>query len=125
DGRAAMLRGKRDDRRRSAKCRGDAAAVEVVGGHDPHPGELLDMAMAVDAPGKHITAACVDIAGARRKTIRESDDLLPGNADVATRRFGRSRDGAIADGELELVHLLLWSRVDVVHPMHFFGLLDD
>src|SRR6266513_3900586 len=105
DRRAAMLGREWDDGGRSAKRRGDRTAVEVIGGHDAHPGELLDMAVAVHATGKHITAPGVNIARTCRKMIRDGDDLLADDADVATCRLGCGRHGAIADGEVELVHL--------------------
>ena len=104
DGGAAMLRRERDDGGRAAERGGNRAAVEVVGGHDAHAGELLDMAMAVDAAGKHVAARGVDVAGACRKLFRHRDDLLAADADVAAHRLGGGRHGAVADGEVELFH---------------------
>src|SRR5207237_8055789 len=95
--------------------RGRRAALEVVGVHDRHARELLDMAMAVDAAGKHIAAASVDIARTGWKAIRDGDDLLAADADVATRRLGGRRHGAVADGEVELVHGLDLSLVRAQH----------
>src|SRR5262249_32544597 len=80
------------------------AAVEVVGRHDAHAGELLDMAMTVDAARDDVASARIDVALTRREMLREGDDLLPGDADVATHRLRGGRHGAVSDGEVERVH---------------------
>jgi hypothetical protein len=101
---AAVLRGERDDRRRAAERGGHRAAVEIVGRHDAHAGQLLDMAMAVDAAGQHVTSVGVDVAPARRQMLRDGDNLLAADAEIAARGLGCCRYDAVADGEIELFH---------------------
>jgi hypothetical protein len=117
DRRAAVLGGERNDRRRAAIRRGHGAAIEVVRRHDPHAGELLDVAVAVDAAGQHVPAPGVDIARAGGQPLGDRDDLLSGDADVGTHRLGGGRHRAVTDGEVELIHairILFVARVERV-----------
>jgi hypothetical protein len=100
DRRAAVLGGERDDGGCAAERCGHRAAVEVVGGHDSHAGELLDVAMAVDAAGKHVAALGVDVAPARRQLLRHGNDLLALDTDVAAHGLGRGRYGAVANRQV-------------------------
>ena len=78
------------------------------------------MAMTVDAARDDVAPARVDVALTRREMLREGDDLLPGDADVATHRLRGGRDEAVADGEVERVHEGAWgwceSRRSISRP---------
>ena len=73
---AAMLRAERHHRRRAAERRRHRRRVEIVGAHDAHRRQLLDVAMAVDAAGQHEPAAGVDLAPAGSERWAERCDAL-------------------------------------------------
>src|SRR4051812_17550615 len=78
----------------------DGGGVEVVGGHHAHRGQLLDVAMAVDAAGEHQLAGRIDGLCAF-EVGADLDDALPLDADVRAKNFFCRGDGAAANDEVE------------------------
>src|SRR5215831_15251624 len=101
---AAMLRGKRDHRRRAAKGRRYRSAVEIVGADDAGRRTLLDMTMAVDAARQDESAGCIDFTLTPAEVLAERRHHAVLDADVAGDRIGRGGDGAAADHQIIFAH---------------------
>jgi hypothetical protein len=99
-----MLGGEGDDRRGAAAGRRPGGAVEIVGGHHPARGLLLDMAVAVDAARQDQPAGRVDVARALLQPAAEGHDDPVADADVGLELVGRRDDAAVADDEVEGGH---------------------
>ncbi len=109
-----MLSTERNHRGGAAMGCGDGGRVEIIGGHHAHGGELLDMAVAVDAAGKHQLAAGVDDAPGV-ETGTDLGDALAGDTHVGAKRLLRSGDRAATDHEIEAhARIFLYSECDRV-----------
>ena len=104
---ADVLRGERDHRGGAAERRRRGGALEGVGVHQAGGGELLDVAVAVDAAGQHQLAARVDLALALVEAFADRRDGRAADADIGLEAVGRGRDGAAADHQIEGLHASL------------------
>ena len=88
-----VLGRERDDRRGAAERSRDGGTPEVVRGHEPGGGELLDVAMAVDSSRQHELAGSVDDPAAVRdragEVLSEGGDPAAANPHVAVRHVRR------------------------------------
>ena len=70
----------------SRQGRRHGGRVKVVRGHHAAAGQLLDMAMAVDAAGQDQAIGGVDVACAGWKGVRNGSNAAVANADVGVQR---------------------------------------
>jgi len=97
---AAMLRAEWNHGGRAAMRRRHRRAIEVIRRHYAHRGELLDVAMAVDAARQHQLSRGIDGFFSAQACL-QLDDLLAADADVRAKRFFRGDDGSAADHQIE------------------------
>ena len=102
-----MLRGKGEDRGRAAENRGHGSAVKVIGCHDPQGAHLLDVAMALDAPGQDQHPGGINGTPRRAEVATERNDLAATDGDVALGHVRRRGHGPIANEDVKLRHALL------------------
>ena len=80
---AAVLGGEGDHGRVPAKRRRHGPAVEIIRRSDPHPRQLIDMAVTVDSARKDQLAAGIDLACGTAQSLAKRNDTAGANADVA------------------------------------------
>ncbi len=97
---AAMLRAEWNHRRRAAVRGRHRRAIEIIRRHHAHRGELLDMAMAVDATRKHQLSRGID-GFLPSETQLQLDDLATVDADVGAKSVFRRDDRSAADHQIE------------------------
>ena len=101
---ASMLGRERHHGRCAAMSGGYGGRIEIVGIQKSERRDLLDMAMAIDAPGQNEFAGRIDIPCPRWQGRRDLSDQAILDADILTRLlFGRD-DRAASDGEIEFAH---------------------
>ena len=101
---AAMLGGEGNDRGGAAAGRRAGAGEEIVRRHDAEGGLLLDMAVAVDAAGKHQLALGVDLAAAPGKCRADCNNAPILDADVGADDVCRGCHRTPSHDELEFGH---------------------
>jgi hypothetical protein len=104
DGLAPVLGGEGHEAAVAAEGRRDAAGAVVVGGHQPHAGFLLDMAMGLDPAGQDQFAGGVDHVALGIEAFRQRNDAPVADADIGTAGIGSGRHGAAPDHQIEVCH---------------------
>ena len=101
---ADMLRRERDHRRGAADRGRGGRGGEGVGVHQPGGGELLDVAVAVDAAGQDQPPGRVDLHRTCGELATDRSHLLARNPYVGVEDAGRGGDRAATDDQVELGH---------------------
>jgi hypothetical protein len=84
EGMPDMLRGKRNDRRGTAKHRGCGGALEVVGVEQAPARYLFDVGMRINAAGRDDSVSGINFRDAWAKSLAYSGNGLVPYTDVAT-----------------------------------------
>src|SRR3954447_13954 len=103
-GRAFLLKRKREDHGIAAGGCRTGRRGEVVGHHHVGAGGLRDVDMAVDPAGQRQQACCVDLARCAFEMIGNADDAAVANADIGAELVAGRHDDAAANSEIELRH---------------------
>ena len=98
---ALFLRGERNHGRRAAAGRRARARIEVVGHAHRRGHRLIQMAVCIDAAGRHDAAGRIDLLCALAQGLAEHRDPAVADSDVGREAVARGRDLRIAHDQVE------------------------